>query len=112
MAQTNQAKLLYSDVFYFFILFFTWILCCLMNASWNHGQVEEYGDEVFQKLSDGAHIYFCGLKGMMPGILQMLEGVAEKKKIDWDGFLKDLKHKGKFLFLISFRRRFFTAASS
>ena len=83
-----------------------------MNASWNHGQVEEYGDEVFQKLSDGAHIYFCGLKGMMPGILQMLEGVAEKKKIDWDGFLKDLKHKGKFLFLISFRRRFFTAASS
>lgn len=63
----------------------------------NHEQVEEYGDEVFQKLSDGAHIYFCGLKGMMPGILKMLEGVAGKKKINWADFLKDLKHKGKFL---------------
>lgn len=63
------------------------------------GQVEEYGDEVFQKLSDGAHIYFCGLKGMMPGILQMLETVADKKKIDWAEFLKDLKHKGMLLLL-------------
>lgn len=59
-------------------------------------KVEEYGDEVFQKLSDGAHIYFCGLKGMMPGILKMLEGVAGKKKIDWGDFLKDLKHKGQW----------------
>ena len=59
--------------------------------------MEEYGDEVFQKLSNGAHIYFCGLKGMMPGILTMLEGVAQKKKIDWESFLKDLKHKGTLL---------------
>merc|ERR1711937_979538 len=29
---------------------------------------EEYADEVFTKLENGAHIYFCGLKGMMPGI--------------------------------------------
>lgn len=26
-------------------------------------KVEEYADEVFKKLDDGAHIYFCGLKG-------------------------------------------------
>lgn len=57
--------------------------------------MEEYGDEVFQKLADGAHIYFCGLKGMMPGILNMLEGVAEKKKLNWEKTLKDLKEKGK-----------------
>ncbi len=30
-------------------------------------QVEEYSDEVFDLLDNGAHIYFCGLKGMMPG---------------------------------------------
>lgn len=58
-------------------------------------QVEEYGDEVFDKLDKGAHIYFCGLKGMMPGILTMLESVAKKKKIDWEEFLKELKEKGK-----------------
>merc|ERR1719445_2218755 len=28
-------------------------------------KVEEYADEVFEKLNNGAHIYFCGLKGMM-----------------------------------------------
>ncbi|CAN0031733.1 unnamed protein product [Ectocarpus fasciculatus] len=59
-------------------------------------KVEEYGDEVFKKLSDGAHIYFCGLKGMMPGILNMLEKVATKKKMNWDNTLKDLKKKGEF----------------
>ncbi|CAM9610821.1 unnamed protein product, partial [Ectocarpus sp. 13 AM-2016] len=59
-------------------------------------KVEEYGDEVFQKLSQGAHIYFCGLKGMMPGILNMLEKVATKKKLDWESTLKDLKKKGQW----------------
>merc|ERR1712157_393282 len=29
-------------------------------------KVEEYADEIFSKLDKGAHIYFCGLKGMMP----------------------------------------------
>ena len=30
-------------------------------------KVEEYADEIFDLLEQGAHIYFCGLKGMMPG---------------------------------------------
>lgn len=59
-------------------------------------KVEEYGDEVFDKLDKGAHIYFCGLKGMMPGILGMLQGVAKKKGLEWDSFLKDLKEKGQW----------------
>ncbi|CAM9496806.1 unnamed protein product, partial [Choristocarpus tenellus] len=60
-------------------------------------KVEEYGDEVFDKLSKGAHIYFCGLKGMMPGILSMLERVAGEKKIVWEDFIKDLKSKGALI---------------
>jgi ferredoxin--NADP+ reductase len=54
-------------------------------------KVEEYSDEVFTKLENGAHIYFCGLKGMMPGIQDMLKGVAEKKGLDYDEWLKGLK---------------------
>jgi hypothetical protein len=54
-------------------------------------KVEEYADEVFDKLSNGAHIYFCGLKGMMPGIQDMLKGVAAEKDIDYDEWLKGLK---------------------
>jgi len=54
-------------------------------------KVEEYSDEVFNKLENGAHIYFCGLKGMMPGIQDMLKGVAKSKDIDYDEWLKGLK---------------------
>eukprot|EP00980_Cylindrotheca_fusiformis_P028157 scaffold22583_cov106-Cylindrotheca_fusiformis.AAC.28 len=54
-------------------------------------KVEEYADEIFAKLENGAHIYFCGLKGMMPGIQGMLKGVAEKKGLDYDEWLKGLK---------------------
>eukprot|EP00565_Helicotheca_tamesis_P007990 CAMPEP_0185727330 /NCGR_PEP_ID=MMETSP1171-20130828/3041_1 /TAXON_ID=374046 /ORGANISM="Helicotheca tamensis, Strain CCMP826" /LENGTH=431 /DNA_ID=CAMNT_0028395867 /DNA_START=23 /DNA_END=1318 /DNA_ORIENTATION=- len=54
-------------------------------------KVEEYSDEIFSKLDNGAHIYFCGLKGMMPGIQDMLKGVAAEKGLDYDEWLKGLK---------------------
>ena len=41
-------------------------------------KIEEYAEEVFDLLKNGAHIYFCGLKGMLPGILDMLERVAKE----------------------------------
>eukprot|EP00585_Thalassiosira_rotula_P012031 CAMPEP_0196135440 /NCGR_PEP_ID=MMETSP0910-20130528/4076_1 /TAXON_ID=49265 /ORGANISM="Thalassiosira rotula, Strain GSO102" /LENGTH=433 /DNA_ID=CAMNT_0041395579 /DNA_START=13 /DNA_END=1314 /DNA_ORIENTATION=- len=54
-------------------------------------KVEEYADEIFDKLNNGAHIYFCGLKGMMPGIQDMLKGVCEAKGLDYEVFIKGLK---------------------
>jgi ferredoxin--NADP+ reductase len=56
-------------------------------------KVEEYADEIFDKLNKGAHIYFCGLKGMMPGIQEMLQGVSKKKGLDYEAWLKGLKEK-------------------
>lgn len=56
-------------------------------------KVEEYADEIFEKLDNGAHIYFCGLKGMMPGIQDMLKDVCASKKVDYDEWLKGLKAK-------------------
>jgi len=56
-------------------------------------KVEEYADEIFAKLDNGAHIYFCGLKGMMPGIQDMLKSVAEKKGLDYEEWQKGLKEK-------------------
>merc|ERR1712146_52277 len=41
-------------------------------------KVAEYADEIFERMDAGAHMYFCGLKGMMPGITEMLEGVSAK----------------------------------
>jgi ferredoxin--NADP+ reductase len=46
-------------------------------------KMQEYADEVFTALDNGAHIYFCGLKGMMPGIQDMLEATCNKKGIDY-----------------------------
>jgi len=56
-------------------------------------KVEEYADEIFNKLEKGAHIYFCGLKGMMPGIQDMLKDVATKKGLNYEDWLKGLKEK-------------------
>jgi ferredoxin--NADP+ reductase len=60
-------------------------------------KMEEYADEIFDLLNNsGAHMYFCGLKGMMPGITEMLEGVATEKGLVWADVLKDWKTKGQW----------------
>merc|ERR1712086_905111 len=59
-------------------------------------KVEEYADEVFERLEKGAHMYFCGLKGMMPGIQEMLASVCASKDIDYEEFIKGLKKNGQW----------------
>jgi len=56
----------------------------------------ERADELFMRLENGAHIYFCGLKGMMPGILDSLEQVAESRGVVWSEKLKELKANGQW----------------
>merc|ERR1719168_436163 len=58
-------------------------------------KVAEYADEVFTKMDNGAHMYFCGLKGMMPGITQMLEKVSSDKGLVWEEKLKSWKKAGQ-----------------
>ena len=59
-------------------------------------KIEEYAEEVFDLLKNGAHIYFCGLKGMLPGILDMLERVAKEQGMDWEEFYEGLKENNQF----------------
>lgn len=59
-------------------------------------KVEEYADEVFDLLDNGAHIFFCGLKGMMPGITEMLERVATEKGLKYEDFLEKLKKNNQW----------------
>uniref|UniRef100_A0A7S0YIW7 ferredoxin--NADP(+) reductase n=1 Tax=Hemiselmis tepida TaxID=464990 RepID=A0A7S0YIW7_9CRYP len=59
-------------------------------------KVEEYSDEVFDALDKGAHMYFCGLKGMMPGIQDMLQGVCKEKGINFEEYLEKLKKNGQW----------------
>jgi ferredoxin--NADP+ reductase len=59
-------------------------------------KVKEYADEVFDRMDKGAHIYFCGLKGMMPGITEMLEGVAKSKGLEWEEVQKKWKKNGQW----------------
>jgi len=59
-------------------------------------KVAEYSDEIFDRMDKGAHMYFCGLKGMMPGITQMLESVSAAKGIKWEDKLKQWKENGQW----------------
>jgi ferredoxin--NADP+ reductase len=59
-------------------------------------KVEEYADEIFSRLESGAVMYFCGLKGMMPGIQEMLGSVCKKKGLDYDAFIAKLKKAGQW----------------
>lgn len=54
-------------------------------------RLAESAEELFDRLDKGAHIYFCGLKGMMPGIIETLEQVASSKGVNWEDKLKSLK---------------------
>ena len=47
-------------------------------------RMAEHAEEIFARMDAGAHMYFCGLKGMMPGILEMLERVASSKGLEWE----------------------------
>ncbi|EPS58368.1 hypothetical protein M569_16446, partial [Genlisea aurea] len=54
-------------------------------------KMEEYSDEILELLEQGAHIYFCGLKGMMGGIQETLKRVAEERGESWEEKLSKLK---------------------
>lgn len=59
-------------------------------------KLEEYGEEVFDLLDKGAHIYFCGLKGMMPGIISTLSKVAEIRGTTWEEVSRKLKKNSQW----------------
>ncbi|VEU44392.1 unnamed protein product [Pseudo-nitzschia multistriata] len=53
--------------------------------------LRENAGELMERLENGAVIYFCGLRGMMPGILEALEEVATASGMDWAETLKKYK---------------------
>ena len=59
-------------------------------------KMKEFKDEIFDRMDKGAHMYFCGLKGMMPGISEMLEGVAKEKGLVWADKLSEWKKAGQW----------------
>lgn len=59
-------------------------------------RVEEYADEIFERLANGAHMYLCGLRGMLPGVQELLQKVAKEKGLDYDEFMSKLKKNGQW----------------
>ena len=59
-------------------------------------KMAESREESFSALDNGAHIYFCGLKGMMPGIQDMLEAACTAKGINYDEWLKNLRKNNQW----------------
>lgn len=59
-------------------------------------KMAEHGDEIFQRLDQGAHIYFCGLKGMMPNVQGMLERICVSKGLVYKEWQNQLKKNGQW----------------
>lgn len=52
----------------------------------------EHGGQLFERMENGAHIYFCGKKDMMPGITETLCRVSEGRAgSKWDTVLEKWK---------------------
>ena len=58
--------------------------------------IAQNGKELFDRLDAGAHVYFCGLKGMMPGINEALESVAQSQGVVWSEKLAELKKNNQW----------------
>lgn len=58
--------------------------------------IAQNGKELFSRLDAGAHVYFCGLKGMMPPILETLEAVAQSQGVVWNDKLSELKKNNQW----------------
>jgi ferredoxin--NADP+ reductase len=58
--------------------------------------IAQNGKELFSRLDAGAHVYFCGLKGMMPPILETLEAVAQSQGVVWSDKLSELKKNNQW----------------
>ena len=54
-------------------------------------RVEEHIDEIMLRMANGAHIYFCGVKGMMIGILGIFEQACVRKGLVWSEVLQTWK---------------------
>jgi hypothetical protein len=90
------------------------ILCTMMNGKKSKSHIQINSDWIMSsrenkktrkearctfrircltKPNSGAHIYFCDLNGMMPGIQDMLKEVATSKGLDYEEWLRGLKSK-------------------
>ena len=58
--------------------------------------IAQNGKELFDRLDAGAHVYFCGLKGMMPPILDTLDEVAKSQGCVWSEKLSELKKNNQW----------------
>lgn len=59
-------------------------------------RIKENADEVFKRIEGGAHVYFCGLKGMMPGIEETFQQACADRNLDYKTWMKDLKSKKRW----------------
>ncbi|GMH78581.1 hypothetical protein TL16_g07858, partial [Triparma laevis f. inornata] len=58
--------------------------------------IKEDGEKLFNMIEDNAVIYFCGLKGMMPGVLEAFEGICEEKGLVFKEKMEEWKKMGKW----------------
>jgi ferredoxin--NADP+ reductase len=60
-------------------------------------KIEEHATDIFHRMEGGAHLYFCGLRGMMTGIIPVLERTANQLgKQPWNELIKLWKEERRW----------------
>mmetsp|Transcript_16869 Transcript_16869/g.33692 ORF Transcript_16869/g.33692 Transcript_16869/m.33692 type:complete len:96 (+) Transcript_16869:80-367(+) len=54
------------------------------------------GEQIYDRIEGGGVAYFCGLKGMMPGVLEAFEGICEGRGVAFKEKMKEWKSKGRW----------------
>jgi ferredoxin--NADP+ reductase len=66
------------------------------SSTYIQDRVAEYGEEVYERMAKGAHLYICGLKGVVAGMNEMFESVCATKGVVWEDKLKEWKKNNQW----------------
>lgn len=59
-------------------------------------KIEELCSDIYGRIDNGAHIYFCGTRAMMPAILSIFQSYSARNGITWTDKLNEWKSKGQW----------------
>jgi benzoyl-CoA 2,3-dioxygenase component A len=53
-------------------------------------------DVMDRMINRGAFIYFCGLKAMMDGVMEVFQSYCEREGLNWESILENWKEEGRW----------------
>lgn len=96
-SEWGKVKLLFNDRFEYVPAYSREETAITREKSYvQHKLRERIEDILFQMLEGEAHIYFCGLRGMMPEIIEVFQKEALRKGLHWEHLIRLWKEERRW----------------